>query len=150
MCAMIRDCDRLVYGEGDFHKSLVSPLTRSSSSERAGFSFRYCQRSVGRLPCVGFSLRPKSRDACAPPIAAWTESGVIEDRRSRGVEIAERRYNPPVRHLEWLYWRAITPKEPLHGPCILAMLVAVAQGQHLDAAQNKGETNRPTYRVRLA
>jgi hypothetical protein len=121
----------------------------SIPSERNGISFRYRQRSVGRLPCVGFSLRPQSRDTYALPIAAWTEFRLIGDRRSRGSTNALWKENPLVSRLEWLREKAATPTDPLQDPCILALLVAVAQGQKVAAAQNEGQTKRPTYRTHV-
>ncbi|KAH6650722.1 hypothetical protein F5144DRAFT_57965 [Chaetomium tenue] len=140
------------FGLGFRMHDIVSLLENESGpliSIRDGFNFYYRRLSVGRLPCVGFSLRPESEDSCAPPIAAWAESRLIDDRRAKGFCNAEERDNSPVRHLELLRWKAITPTKPMHDPCILAMLVAVAQGQRLAAAQNKGKTNRPKYRAHV-
>ncbi|KAK3300397.1 uncharacterized protein B0H64DRAFT_14662 [Chaetomium fimeti] len=116
---------------------------------RGGFNFFYRRRSIGKLPCVGFSLPPESSDTYGLPIAAWTEFRLIEDRRAQRSENAVWQENPLVSRLEWLRWKAVTPKEPLHDPCILALLVAVAQGQQIVAEQNEGQTNRPTYRAHV-
>jgi hypothetical protein len=46
-----------------------------------------------------------------------------------------------------LRWKAVTPVEPLHDPCILALLITVAQGQQIVVTQEQGQPDRPSYPV---
>lgn len=116
---------------------------------RDGFDFYYRQSSTGRLPCIGFFLRSASEQE-PQPVAAWTEARLIDSVRYKALGVAHTRpvSNAPVHRLTLLRLEAITPPDRLHDPYIVALLIAVAQGQRKTLSPEQ-RSDRRTFRVRF-
>ncbi|KAK4034277.1 hypothetical protein C8A01DRAFT_49296 [Parachaetomium inaequale] len=129
-------------------RDLLAPQDGPLKSIKGGFLFHYRRRPVGCLPGLAFSPRAESNNTHPLPVAVWTEFALIDELRCKAMRVghAGRRRNPPVQRLDMLRWKAVTPVEPLHDPCILALLITVAQGQQIVVTQEQGQPDRPSYR----
>ncbi|PHH87841.1 hypothetical protein CDD83_8328 [Cordyceps sp. RAO-2017] len=108
-------------------------LCLSPNRGHDGFSFKGGQY-FQHLKCAPLVLQSEvERDPLSRPVAVYTDRGRLDDMRDQ----AMRRYSGCDgcgRHTLWNLYRLklkrITPAEPLHGPYIAALLIAVAQQKH--------------------
>lgn len=122
----LRAMDRSSMGPAPLCPVLVA-VANDANRRNVGFSFN--RRHIQTLRCIVFSHKALQGSHACPPISfAHIDLDRIEDMRGDLFMLSDRMWRyESVRSLSRLQRKKITPRERLHDPYIVAILIAIAQ-----------------------